>query len=581
MFHSARWDHDHDLSGERVAVIGTGASAIQIVPKIQRQVGALHLFQRTPPWVHARRRPPRDRLRARSCSDACRRRSAPCGPASTSLQESTCWGRSSTAGLRPCSSRSPPAPPPAGPGPGAAREADPDYTLGCKRITMSNTYYRALSQPNAEVVTDPIAEVTERGSAPPTAASTSSTRSSGRPASTSSTTPFAAVRGRDGKTLADAWQGSPRAHLGTAVAGFPNLFLLVGPNSAGGYNSIIFSSEAHINYVAAACARWTGPGSPPSRCRPDVYDAFARETERRLGASVWNRGGCASWYLDRTGATGSGGRASRRTSGAAPAASTAAATSLSRRSPSLGPTDLGSPYPGRVHRGRDRAHRRVARHVLAGSRPPRRGSAGGLAPVHGPRHARGRQPRARCPVSRRRQPLLHLGPDLAPSARPRLAALGHRRPGRGRCYTCCGNSRGRHPHAPRLGVGDLSLQPRRLLRRGGRRRDRPRDAPERPRRRRLLPAPRPPRARPGLTAGQVDVRLSQALLDMFVDAGRGDDLRRPEPTADRAGSTWSRRSSTTTTTCTCGSRRPSEARARNDRPGHVPGRAWRDPRASP
>jgi cation diffusion facilitator CzcD-associated flavoprotein CzcO len=181
----------------------------------------------------------------------------------------------------------------------------PTYTLGCKRITMSNTYYRALSQPNAEVVTDPIAEVTERGIR----------TADGRERELDTIVwatgfhvfdhpGFAAVRGRDGKTLHDAWQGSPRAYLGTAVAGFPNLFLLVGPNSAGGYNSIIFSSEAHINYVAACVREMDRSGVATVEVRPDVYEAFARETERRLGASVWNRGGCASWYLDQNGRNG-------------------------------------------------------------------------------------------------------------------------------------------------------------------------------------------------------------------------------------------------------------------------------------
>ena len=105
-------------------------------------------------------------------------------------------------------------------------------------------------------------------------------------------------------TLLEAWQGSPRAYLGTAVAGFPNLFFLVGPNSAGGYNSIIFTSESHINYVAGCVREMERAGVATVEVRPEVYDAFARETERRLGDSVWNRGGCASWYIDANGRNG-------------------------------------------------------------------------------------------------------------------------------------------------------------------------------------------------------------------------------------------------------------------------------------
>jgi cation diffusion facilitator CzcD-associated flavoprotein CzcO len=115
---------------------------------------------------------------------------------------------------------------------------------------------------------------------------------------------LAAVRGRGGQTLLDAWEGSPRAYLGTAVAGFPNLFFLVGPNSAGGYNSIIFSSESHINYVAGCVREMERANVATVEVRPEVYEAFNRETDRRLAASVWNRGGCASWYIDPNGRNG-------------------------------------------------------------------------------------------------------------------------------------------------------------------------------------------------------------------------------------------------------------------------------------
>ncbi len=115
---------------------------------------------------------------------------------------------------------------------------------------------------------------------------------------------MAALRGRGGVSLLDAWNGSPRAYLGTAVAGFPNMFFLVGPNSAGGYNSIIFTSESHINYAARAIREMERANVATVEVRPDVYDAFNRDTERRLGESVWNQGGCASWYIDANGRNG-------------------------------------------------------------------------------------------------------------------------------------------------------------------------------------------------------------------------------------------------------------------------------------
>ena len=115
---------------------------------------------------------------------------------------------------------------------------------------------------------------------------------------------MAMIRGRDGLSLLEQWQGSPRAYLGTAVAGFPNLFFIVGPNSAGGFNSIIFTSEAHINYVASCLKTMERQGVDTVEVKPEVYDAFNRDTERRLAGSVWNEGGCASWYLDANGRNG-------------------------------------------------------------------------------------------------------------------------------------------------------------------------------------------------------------------------------------------------------------------------------------
>ena len=112
---------------------------------------------------------------------------------------------------------------------------------------------------------------------------------------------FAQVRGRDGQTLAEEWQGSPRAYLGTTVPGFPNMFLLVGPNSAGGFNSIVFTSEAHINYVIACLEEMDQRGLESVELRREVYETYNRGVDDRLSESVWNAGGCQSWYLDANG----------------------------------------------------------------------------------------------------------------------------------------------------------------------------------------------------------------------------------------------------------------------------------------
>ncbi|HEX2129496.1 MAG TPA: NAD(P)/FAD-dependent oxidoreductase [Solirubrobacterales bacterium] len=305
MFHSAQWDHEHDLSGERVAAIGTGASAVQFVPMIQPMVGRLHLFQRTPSWVM----PDPDRRVSDFERDLYRRfpiTQRALRAALYAMHETTVLGTIVDRRLSTVFEQ-------------IARQhlkrqvADPElrakltpnYTLGCKRITMSNTYYPALTQPNAEVVTDPIREIRARSIV--TADGTEreiDTLILGTGFKVFDNPSFDRVRGRGGRSLRDVWQGSPRAYLGTAIAGFPNLFLLVGPNSAGGYNSIIFTSEAHINYVVRAIKAMERRGIGAIEVRREAYEEFTRETERRLEDSVWNKGGCASWYLDQNGRNG-------------------------------------------------------------------------------------------------------------------------------------------------------------------------------------------------------------------------------------------------------------------------------------
>ena len=248
---------------------------------------------------------------------------------------------------------------------------------------MSNNYYRRSAQPNAEVVTEPIAEVTETGIADRRRRRARARHDHPRrPASGSSTTPASAtIRGRGGRSLLEAWEGSPRAYLGTAVSGFPNLFFLVGPNSAGGYNSIIFTSESHINYVAECRARdgarerRHGRG-PPRGLRGVQPRNRAPPRRQRLEPRAAAPAGTST----RTAATASGGRASWPTSGGAPAASTAAATAhplepsvalevlRSPQSRRPGPHGRGRAYPGRVHRDRDR-RRRPAPGLPVAARP--------------------------------------------------------------------------------------------------------------------------------------------------------------------------------------------------------------------
>ncbi|GAA1423268.1 flavin-containing monooxygenase [Catellatospora coxensis] len=300
-FHSARWRHDLDLTGRRVAVIGTGASAIQFVPQIAPRVGALTLFQRTPAWVLPRR--------DRRISAAERRlfRSAPF--THWLLRAGVYWGRElqATAFLRPALMRF---------GQAMARRhlrrsvADPvlrerltpSYTMGCKRVLLSNDFYPALDRANVDLVTEPITRVTAGGVV----------TADGRehPADTLvfgtgfhvTDLPMArTIRGADGRTLAEHWAGGMHAFRGVAVTGFPNLFLLLGPNTGLGHNSVVFMIECQLTYLLGALRHLDTAGVTAIEPRPDAQRAYNAALDRAMDGTVWTSGGCRSWYLDASG----------------------------------------------------------------------------------------------------------------------------------------------------------------------------------------------------------------------------------------------------------------------------------------
>jgi cation diffusion facilitator CzcD-associated flavoprotein CzcO len=298
-FHSATWDHDHDLTGKRVAVIGTGASAIQFVPRIAKRTGHLTVFQRTPPWII-----PKPDRRFTGWEKRLFARVPLAQRAYRNLiywqQESFVLGfehpRLLKAGERLArwhlnrQVRDPE----------LRRRLTPDYTLGCKRTLVSSDYYPVFNRPDVELNTDGIAEIGER----------SIVTDSGREIGVDTiifgtgfhvTDAFdeAHIVGRDGVKIQDAWRDGMRAYLGTAVAGFPNLFLLVGPNSGLGHNSMIFMIEAQIRYVLRCLKLLGDQGS--IEVRPDAQDRFNRWVQRRSKGAVWVSGGCVSWYLDRNG----------------------------------------------------------------------------------------------------------------------------------------------------------------------------------------------------------------------------------------------------------------------------------------
>jgi cation diffusion facilitator CzcD-associated flavoprotein CzcO len=300
-FHSAAWDHEHRLDGERVAVIGTGASAIQFVPRIQPVVGQMQVYQRTPPWVMPHPNRPLSDLEQRLY------RLLPA--AQLAMRGGIYWAREAFVlqfrnrrmrelathmALRQLERQVPDAE--------LRAKLTPRYELGCKRILPTDEWYPALMQPNVELVTDGIREIR-----PHSIVSEDGTE---REVDTIifgtgfhvTDIPIAErVRGREGRTLAEHWDGSPSAYKGAAVAGYPNLFFLVGPNTGLGHTSLLFMIESQISYVASALRTMRRRAARVVDVRPEAEAAYNAELDRMTEGTVWVSGGCSSYYIDRNG----------------------------------------------------------------------------------------------------------------------------------------------------------------------------------------------------------------------------------------------------------------------------------------
>jgi cation diffusion facilitator CzcD-associated flavoprotein CzcO len=301
VFHSARWDHEHDLGGRQVAVVGTGASAIQFVPEIQPQVAALHLFQRTPPWILPRANPPiPERWRARFAAHP--RLLGLARDAVFSLLESFHFGFRHPGVMRVAERRARRHIASQVADPVLREKLTPDYRLGCKRVLGSNTWYPAVCAENVEVVTAGIREITERGIVDADGHEHEvDTIIFGTGFLVTDPPISHRLRGRDGQTLAQSWGGSPQAHLGLAVSGFPNLFLLLGPNTGLGHNSVLLMIEAQIAHLRAALAHRQAREVQTLEPAPERQQGFVAEVDEGSAGSVWTAGGCLSWYTDATG----------------------------------------------------------------------------------------------------------------------------------------------------------------------------------------------------------------------------------------------------------------------------------------
>ncbi|BDP43858.1 Baeyer-Villiger monooxygenase (plasmid) [Deinococcus aetherius] len=301
VFHSSRWRHDLDLTGKRVAVIGTGASAVQFVPEIAKQVGRLTVYQRSAPWivprlnrrVDARTQRLYRALPAAQLADrgriAARRELLVLGffdPGKERLVADVARAHLEAQVQDP----------------ELRAKLKPNYRVGCKRILVSDDYYPALTREGVELVTDPIREVRPEGVVTGDGTLREADAIVLGTGFHVAESPAARVfRGRDGRTLAEVWNGSPRAYRGTTVHGFPNLFLMVGPNTGLGHTSIVYMIEAQVAYLVSALCHLRREHLLALDVREDAQRAYNDRVQAELAKSVWVKGGCTSFYLDQHG----------------------------------------------------------------------------------------------------------------------------------------------------------------------------------------------------------------------------------------------------------------------------------------
>ena len=307
IFHSAQWNHDADLAGKRVAIIGTGASSIQIVPQLQKTLeatgGSLDVYQRTAPWVIPRNDRPYgdlEKLALRHVPGLQKAyRAGVYALKEVTVPSFTLWPAISkpaqTAAIKNLKKGIK--------DPELREKVMPRFTFGCKRVLISNDYYPALAADNVDVVTDPIAKVT--GSSIVTADGTEREIDVLVVATGFYTTELPItehVVGKGGRTLADQWRESGMAaYKGSTVPGFPNLFFIVGPNTGLGHSSMVFMIESQVAYIRDALRTMRKRGVDVVEVGQQETDAYNEALQKRMKRTVWSAGGCDSWYLDSHG----------------------------------------------------------------------------------------------------------------------------------------------------------------------------------------------------------------------------------------------------------------------------------------
>ncbi|MEO6884659.1 MAG: NAD(P)/FAD-dependent oxidoreductase [Jatrophihabitantaceae bacterium] len=303
VFHSSRWNHDAKLTGKRVAVIGTGASSIQIVPAIADRVAHLDVYQRTAPWVMPRH----DRGYSKLESLAYKR--VPF--LQRVAREAIYWGRESFVlgfafqpkillAAQQVAKRN------IAKGitdPVLRKAVTPNWQIGCKRILISNQWYPTLAKDHVDLVTDGIREVrknaivTTDGTVREVDAIIVAT---GFHVTDSPT--YDNIIGADGRSMGEIWrENGQQAYKGAAVAGFPNLLFVIGPNTGLGHSSMVYMAESHLNYLSSALKQMDSNGLATFEVREDKQRAYNQHLQKQMQQTIWTTGGCASWYLDAHG----------------------------------------------------------------------------------------------------------------------------------------------------------------------------------------------------------------------------------------------------------------------------------------
>jgi cation diffusion facilitator CzcD-associated flavoprotein CzcO len=296
--HSQQWDPTLDLSGRRVAVIGTGASAVQLIPPVARKAQQLDIYQRTPNWIIPRpdraigprrralyRRMPWLQKLARFGIWAISEIRVPAFLWSNRLATGHRW-LANWHRRRQIDD------------PQIRENMKPDYAIGCKRVLLSSDFYPVFNQQQVELITSGIAEI-EADAIVDTAGQRREIDTLILATGFHATAPVpkGLIIGRDGLDLAKHWQDGPQAYKGTTVSGFPNLFMLAGPNTALGHNSVIMMIESQIDYLLSAVDYMRARKMDQLEVSADAQEQWNAMLAGRLERSVWNDGGCRSWYL--------------------------------------------------------------------------------------------------------------------------------------------------------------------------------------------------------------------------------------------------------------------------------------------